>query len=181
MRLSFALPAALALVTTAASALAAGPTPTPIKSEKGKTVTVSGKLENGVAMASLDWAWKSSMACFPATQQDQYKAKHVLFTADLPTRSEMYITVIPKDPTVKMSGYAYAVAPNKVVLPPDVQSAVSCEAEATWDRPKRGKTQDHTRVLPRVTAIQNPYTVVIGVTAPANVTAADFDLKVEVK
>jgi hypothetical protein len=58
---------------------------------------------------------------------------------------------------------------------------VSCEAEQKWDRPKRGKTQDHTRVLPRVTAIGNPYTVIIGVTSPKEVTAGDFELKVEIK
>jgi hypothetical protein len=66
-----------------------------------------------------------------------------------------------------------------VVLPPDDRERVSCEAEQKWDRPKRGKTQDHTRVLPRVTAIGNPYTVIIGVTSPKEVTAGDFELKVD--
>lgn len=175
-------PAALVLTTLAGSAaLAAGPVVTPIKAEKGKTVTVAGKLEAGAPLASLDWAWKSSMACFPATQQQYYNGNHVFFTAELPTRSEMYITVVPKDPTVNMSGYAYAIAAGKQILPPDIASCVSCEAEQKWDRPKRGKTQDHTRVLPRVTAIQNPYTVIIGVTSPKEITAGDFELKVEIK
>jgi hypothetical protein len=93
----------------------------------------------------------------------------------------MYVTIVPKDPNVNLSGYAYAVAPGKIVLPPDVASCVSCEAEAKWDRPKRGKTQDHTRVLPRVTAVGNPYSVLIAVTAPKEVTAGEFEVKVEIK
>ena len=172
--------AALASVFATAT-LAAGPVGTPIKAEKGKTVTAGGKLEAGAPLASLEWAWKSSMACFPGTQQSLYNGKHVFFTAELPARSEMYITLVPKDPAVNLSVYAYEIAAGKQPLPPEVQSAVSCEAEQKWDRPKRGKTQDHTRVLPRLTAIGNPYTVIIGVTSPKAVTAGDFELKVEIK
>ncbi|MCK6569971.1 hypothetical protein L6V77_02560 [Myxococcota bacterium] len=181
MRRFFA-PLAFAATTLAfAAAATAAPTITPIAAEKGKTVRVAGKLEAGAPLASLDWAWKSSMACFPATQQANYTGNHVFFQAELPPKSEMYVTIIPKDPKVNLSGYAYSVAPGKVVLPPDVASCVSCEAEAKWDRPKRGKTQDHTRVLPRVTAIGNPYSVLIGVTAPKEVTAGEFEVEVTIK
>ena len=177
------LGAAFALASTclAGQALAETPVATPIPAVKGQTVKVSGKLESGKPLTSLEWAWKSSMACFPATQQLAYNGNHVFFTAELPTKSEMYITVIPKDPTVNLSVYAYEFAPGKGVFPPDVQSVVACEAEQKWDRPKKGKTQDHTRVLPRLTAIGNPYSVIIGVTSPKAITAADFDVQVEIK
>lgn len=165
----------------AGSALADPPAPTPIKSEKGKTVVATGKLENGKPLSTLEWAWSSSVACFPGTEAQKYDGNHVFFTADLPAKSEMYITIVPKDPNVNLSGYAYSVGPDKVVLPPNLSSVVSCEAESKWDRPKKNKTQDHTRVLPRLTAIKNPYSVVIGVTAPKAVTAGEFEVKVEIK
>ena len=49
-----------------------------------------------------------------------------------------------------------------------------------WDRPKRGKTQDHTRTI-TFNAIGNPYNVLIGVSGPKGATAGGFTLKVDLK
>ena len=49
-----------------------------------KTSTVEGSLKDGVKLKSLDWAWMSSNACFPATQGTKFTGNHVLYVAELP-------------------------------------------------------------------------------------------------
>ena len=78
-----------------------------IKAEKGKSVTVSGKLENGAPMDDLTWASNSSMACFPATQNERFRGPHVLYHTQIPARSIMTITVTPKDTSKDLSIYAF--------------------------------------------------------------------------
>jgi hypothetical protein len=63
-----------------------------------------------------------------------------------------------------------------------ISSAVSCEAEHTWDRPKAGKTQDHTRPLPApLVSLGNPYNVFVGVSGMTDVKAGEFTLEFEFK
>lgn len=150
------------------------------KSEKGKVTVTSGKLESGAPMADLRWASLSNMACFPATQNARFRGNHVLYHTSLPEYSTMNITVVPKDPKADFSVYAYTIGTTNTAVPPTVTSAVSCEAEYKWDRPKRGKTQDHTRSV-KLVSMRNPYNVVIGVSGPAGATAGDFDLKIDVQ
>lgn len=153
---------------------------TVVKSEKGKTVTVKGKLENGKLIEDLSWASSSSNACFPATQNEKFRGPHVIFATEIPPRSEMKITVKPDDPKVDLSIWAYEVGTTNFALPPNLPSCVTCEAEHKWDRPKRGKTQDSSRTV-EVNAIQDPFSVVIGVSGPAASKAGGFTLTIETK
>lgn len=153
---------------------------TAIKAEKGKTVEVKGKMEDGKPMEDLSWASTAGNACFPGTQNEKFRGNHVFFSTDLPTRSILSITVVPDDPKQDLSIYAYSVGTNNFSLPPDLASCVSCEAEHRWDRPKKNKTQDHTRTV-KLNAIQNPYNVVIGVSGPAGAVKGGFTLKVDLK
>jgi hypothetical protein len=178
---TLAATAVWASVLLSSSMAVAAPPITPIAAERGKTVSASGKLESGVTLDRLDWAWDSSVACFPGTEQTYFDGRHVFFRAEIPTRSRMFITVTPKDPTVNLSAYAYEIGVGAQTLPPDLTTVVSCESERKWDRPKRGKSQDHSRVLPQLTAIANPYSVIIAVTSPKAVTAGEFDVAVRVE
>jgi hypothetical protein len=174
--------AATGLVTV--TALADGPTQgfpsnvTAIQSEKGKTVSASGKLESGAPMADLSWAAKSSVACFPATQNERFRGNHVLFSTEIPPRSKMDIKVTPKDPKQDVSIWAYQVGKTNYSVPPALASSVSCEAEYKWDRPKRGRTQDHTRTV-HLEATTNGYNVVIGISGPKEATAGEFTVDVK--
>jgi hypothetical protein len=152
-----------------------------IELKKGTVVSITGDLAKGALMEDLSWAANSSMACFPATQNSKFRGNHVFFATQLPTRSELFIKLIPKDPKLDLSGYAYAVGTNNFRTPPAITQAVSCEAEFKWDRPVRGKTQDHTRDLPRLTAIQNPYNVLIGVSGPKESVAGEFTIELTLK
>ncbi len=152
---------------------------TVITSEKGKVVEIKGDLASGAPMENLSWASNSSVACFPATQNANFRANHVLFATSLPPRSIMLITVIPDDPSQNMSIYAYSIGTTNFRLPPQLPSCVSCEAEHKWDRPRRGRTQDHTRTV-RLNATTNPYNVVIGVSGPSGATGG-FTIKIDLK
>ncbi len=146
--------------------------------ERGQVVKVSGKLENGIEMPDLSWAWRSSMACFVQLQAPKFAAKHVIFATQtrLSGIGELMVRVIPTDPSVNLSLWVYAS--NDYRLPPNIQSVRSCEADYKWDRPWKGQTQDHTRYIIMGTKSEG---IVIGVSGPADLTAADFTLEISVK
>ncbi|MEM1217027.1 MAG: hypothetical protein AAGJ82_15135, partial [Bacteroidota bacterium] len=147
-----------------------------------ETVTVTGNLQDGSTMTDLSWAWNSSVACFPETQRQKFTGQHVLYYVDVPRYSELTITVVPTDKTQDFSLYAYEVGQvNKRNLVPNLAHCVRCEADHRWDRPRRGKTQDHIRTVRDILAINNPYQAVIGVVGPPAATEGDFELRIEMK
>ncbi len=148
-----------------------------IKLQANKTVSARGNLSQGTAMPDLSWAWSSSIACFPGTQQKKFNGKHVFFHVNLAPHSIINIKLIPKDKSKNMSLYGYQIGQGKTYMVPNLSSCVSCEADHKWDYPKRGKTQDHTRSI-SFNAIKNPYTVVIGVAGADGLSSGDFDIQV---
>ncbi len=147
-------------------------------SVKGATKIYKGNLSDGVVINDLSWAAKSSVACFPATQNDKFTGNHIIYLTELPARSVMTVTLVPDNPNSNMSLYAYSAGTHKMV--PGLSSCVSCEADYKWDRPKKGKTQDHTRSV-RLNAITNPYKVVIGVAGANGLKAGSFKIKIKVE
>ena len=45
-----------------------------------ETTEVTGNLSEGAPIHDLSWAWNSSVACFPATEQEHFTGHHVLYT-----------------------------------------------------------------------------------------------------
>ena len=144
---------------------------------KGETKAYRGDLSEGTIIYDLSWASKSSVACFPATQNMKFNGNHILFLTEMPRRSKMTITLIPDDENANMSLYAYSAGSYKIV--PDLTSCVSCEADHKWDYPKRGKTQDHTRSV-MLNGI-NPYKVVIGVAGANGLKEGTFIIQIKVE
>jgi len=155
--------------------------PIVVNSEKGKTVEVTGKLSQGVLIHDLSWAWNSSVACFPATQKKKFTGNHVVYVTQIPKYSKMKITVVPKDKSANFSLYAYEVGKTSTAIVPNLPSCISCEVDHKWDRPHKGKIQDHTRTVSNITAINNPYKVVIGVVGADGLKEGDFTLKVKLE
>lgn len=151
-----------------------------IKSESNKTVSVEGDLSAGKKIDDLSWAWSSSNACFVGTQASKFGGNHVFFATTIPTRSIMTVKVIPEDKNANFSLYAYSIGTSDFYVVPDLPRCVTCEADYKWDRPWKGKTQDHTRWV-ELNAIGDPFNVVIGVTAPTGVTSGKFKLEISVK
>ncbi len=148
------------------------------KSLKGKTVAYAGDLADGVKIHDLSWASKSSVACFPATQNHKFTGNHIIYITEIPAHSKMEITVIPENKKDNMSIYAYMVGTNSNAMVPNLNSCITCEAEHKWDYKKRGKKQDHTRTV-KLNAINRPYKVVIGVAGADNLTKGKFSLQIK--
>jgi len=148
------------------------------KSVKGKTLAYSGDLADGVKINDLSWASKSSVACFPATQNHKFTGNHIIYITEIPTYSKMAITVIPKNKKDNMSIYAYMVGTNNNAMVPNLNSCISCEAEHKWDYKKRGKTQNHTRTV-HLNATTRNYKVVIGVAGADGLTNGKFTLQIK--
>jgi hypothetical protein len=144
-------------------------------------VNYVGNLSEGQPLTDLSWAWNSANACFPETQKQKFTGNHVFFTGIIPKYSEMTVTVIPEDKNANFSVYAYEIGENKTDLVPNLPSCIRCEAEHKWDRPKAGKTQDHTRVVKDLVAINSQYRVVIGVTGADGLAEGAFTIKIEMK
>jgi hypothetical protein len=156
------------------------PTVHTVQSVANKTATVEGSLKDGVKLKSLAWASMSSNACFPATQNAKFTGNHVFFVTELPPHSIMTVTVKPKNGSTDLSIYGYQIAPNRIILPEDLRSCVSCEADHKWDYPKRGQTQTSARSI-RFNAIGNSYKVFIGIAGANGLTEGDFTLEVTLK
>ncbi len=153
-----------------------------IEYEKGEVSMILGDLSEGIDMPDLSWAWNSSVACFPATQSAKFTGKHVLYGLDLPANTELEITVEPSDKNANFSLYAYEVgAITESTLVPNLSQCIRCEADHKWDRPVRGKTQDHTRTVKDILALRNPYQVVIGVVGADGLKEGSFKLKISAK
>ncbi len=152
-----------------------------IDAQANQVMTYKGDLSEGALMPDLSWAWNSSVACFPATQKQKFTGNHVLYTLDLPKYSEMEVTVIPDDPTANFSVYAYEIGLNTNRLVPNLPSCIRCEAAHKWDRPHRGKTQDHTRVVSNLVAINRSYQVIIGVVGAEGLLEGGYSLQIEIK
>ena len=160
---------------------AQGPTVYEIEPVSNEVVGYEANLNQGQKIDDLSWAWQSNNACFPATQSQKFTGNHVFFTGIIPKYSEMTVRVVPKDPEANFSVYAYEVGVDNNSLPPDLTSCIRCEADHKWDRSWAGKTQDHTRVVKDLIAINKPYRVVIGVTGADGLSEGDFTLVVETK
>jgi len=157
------------------------PTITTIEPIANGEVSYKGDLSQGQPLADLSWAWSSANACFPETQKQKFTGNHVFFSGIIPKYSEMTVTVIPNDVNADFSIYAYEIGATRNDLVPNLSSCIRCEADHKWDRPVRGKTQDHTRTVTDLVAINTPYKVIIGVTGANGLASGGFTLKVSMK
>lgn len=152
-----------------------------IEIKQGETTSVDGNLSTGTVMPDLSWAWNSAVACFPGTQAHKYTGNHVLFALDLPSYTELEITLIPSDKNANFSLYAYEVgtiSENNTV--PNLSQCIRCESDEKWDYKVKGKTQDHTRHVKYILAKANPYQVIIGVSGADGLKEGAFTLQVKV-
>lgn len=152
-----------------------------VESKSNDSVTVAGDLAKGAIMEDISWAANSSNACFPATQNLKFRGNHVLFATTIPPRSILTITVTPTDANGDLSLYGYMMGATEYRVVPNLPSCITCEADHKWDRPWKGKVQTSERKIEFQNPTQNTYNIVIGVTAPKDVTTGQFNLKLKLK
>ena len=146
----------------------------------GLTSNVTGNLSEGSELRDLSFAWNSSIACFPATQQAKFTGNHVFYTVQMPSHSIVTVTVGPKVSGTDLSLYGYQLPPKTTTLPDSLGSVVTCEADYKWDRPKAGRTQTDARSI-TFNAIDGSHTLMLVVAGPNGATDGDYILKISLK
>lgn len=144
----------------------------------GNNIAVVGDLKDGQLMSDLSWAWQSSVACFPKTQELKFNGNHQLFQFELPAKSMVEIILIPDDKNSDMSLYAYMVGPKAYAVVPNLTSCIRCESDYKWDRQWAEKTQDHTRIVKDILTIHRPYKVIVGVAGSNGLAEGTFKLQI---
>ncbi len=145
--------------------------------------SVSGNLSDGSKLSSLRWAESSSVACFPGTRFEMFNGNHVFYRITLPAASVIKIELTPKN-DAKINLYALRQGMNSQTVPPDVTSAVSCEASypiyANTAGGRRIQNKDTGRKVEYI-SVNSAYSILIGVAGANGLSEGDFDLKVEIK
>lgn len=154
---------------------------TKVESKANDSVIVSGDLAAGALMEDLSWAANSSNACFPATQNLKFRGNHVLYATSIPPRSILTISVTPTDANGDLSIYGYMMGNTEYRVVPNLPSCITCEADHKWDGKWKGKVQTSERKIEFQNPTQNTYNIVIGVSAPKDVTTGQFTLKLKLK
>lgn len=145
---------------------------------------VKGNLKNGTRLSTLRWAERSSVACFPGTRFEMFNGNHVFYRITMPPASSLKVTVIPKNGK-KINLYALRQGMRRQSVPPNVQSAISCEASypiyANVSRTRRVSNRDNGIRKVSYISIRSAYSILIGVAGANGLSEGDFDLKVEIK
>lgn len=117
----------------------------------------------------LAWAQQSAVACFPANQDDLFSGPHRFFALQQAADQGLLITLMP-EPGVDLSLYTLQVATDFFGLPPDIQSAVSCDAALN-----AGAGEAEALAL---WGPNNPYNVIVGVAGVQGQNTGRFLLEV---
>ncbi len=148
------------------------------------TGAVTGNLKNGTKLSSLRWAERSSVACFPGTRFAMFNGNHVFYRIILPRASSMKVTVVPKSgKTINL--YALRQGMRRQAVPPNVSSAISCEASypiyANLPSGRTVRNKDSGVRKIEYISINSPYSILIGVAGANGLTEGDFKLQIEIK
>lgn len=145
---------------------------------------VTGNLKDGVKLSSLRWAESSSVACFPGTRFEMFNGNTVFYRIELPAASAMKITVKPKDGKA-INLYALRQSMRQQQVPPDVTSAISCEASypiyANLPTGRRVTNKDDGTRKVEYISVNSAYSILIGVAGANGLTEGDFTLGIEIK
>jgi hypothetical protein len=147
-----------------------------IESEKGKTLVYEGRLEEGVLMHDLRWAWNSSNACFVEPAAGNFTGRHIQYVTTIPAYSEMTIQLRPADGQAQMSLYAYSIG-GDIRYAPDLPGCISCEASfaSAYSIDKTTERKVSLR------AVTRPYNVVIGVAGANGLTTGEYELSITIR
>lgn len=142
-------------------------------------ISVKGNLQDGCIMP-LDWAQNSSVACFPGTRFVEYQGNHMLYSVEMPAASDMTITVTPANKKDRINLYALRLGINNSATPPEIFSAISCEASypAYFGKPNLKKASKPQSI--EYMSIKKPYTIVIGVAGANGVDAGSYELEINI-
>lgn len=153
-----------------------------IPAKKGKPISIKGNLSQGSIMEDLEWAENSSNACWVGIRNIEFEGNHVFYWFDLPKKSIVKITVIPKGDKPRVNIYGFVSFDFKYI-PPNLPRCTSCEAGfQQWvsnNLPDFTKTAGEQSI--EFNTIRNRMKVFVSVVGAKNFVAGDYELKVEIK
>ena len=145
---------------------------------------VAGNIKDGSKLSSLRWAERSSVACFPGTRFEMFTGNHVFYRITLPAASSMKVIVTPADGKA-INLYALRQGMRRQAVPPNVTSAISCEASypiyANVSKTRRVRNKDDGTRKVEYISVNSSYSILIGVAGAEGLTEGDFKLKIEIK
>ncbi|MES0490420.1 MAG: hypothetical protein ABUK01_10535 [Leptospirales bacterium] len=137
---------------------------------KGRAI-IKGDLSDG-GQIPLEWAESSQVACFPATQFENFRGNHLFYRVQLPKYSNLKVSLKSPD---NVNLYALRLGTSDITtIPPNVPSA-SCDASYLYGN----KAPDFTRSIEMI-ALRNPYSILIGVAGASDITKTKFELSVDI-
>ncbi len=145
---------------------------------------ITGNLSEGVKIP-LRWAESSAVACFPGTRFEQFDGHHVFYRVTLPATSSMTVTLVPRD-GAKINLYALRQsATGEQQVPPNVTSAISCEASypiyANMGGGKTVSNPDSGVRKVEFISVGSPFSILIGVAGAHGLEAGDYTLNIDIK
>ncbi len=153
-----------------------------IPAKRGQILSVNGNLSQGSIMEDLEWAENSSNACWVGIRNVEFEGNHVFYWFDLPKKSTVKVTVIPKGTMPRVNVYGFVSFDFKFI-PPDLPRCISCEAGfQQWvanNMPDFTKTAGEQSI--EFNAISSRMKVFVGVVGAKNFTSGDYELKIEIK
>ncbi len=156
---------------------------TPIQVEEGKATEVTGNIKAGKKIP-LEWAEKSSVACFPGTRFEMFDGNHVFYRTTLPAGKQIKIQLEPSDKSKTINLYALRQsAGDNQPVPPNVESAISAEASYPIYAKRGGKViknaDDGVRKIDFI-SVNSPYSILIGVAGAKGATDGEYKLSVDI-
>lgn len=146
---------------------------------------ISGNISSGQKIP-LRWAESSQVACFPGTRFEMFNGNQVFYRVAMPAASKMKITLTPKVGS-KLSLYALrqGARPADHAVPPNVRSAISCEASypiyANVGGGRRVSNKDDGTRSVEYISVNAPYSILIGVAGAEGATEGDYSLKISIE
>jgi hypothetical protein len=144
----------------------------------GASTRVSGSTSTG-SCVNLDFASRSDVACFPATQNGFFDGDHVFYALDapLPPRSEIEVTLAP-GASEDLNLYGMMMGSGEFIVPPRVTPVV-CNASnpSLFEGPNPGVTE---RIRFQNPSWTGSFNILIGVAdgSAAPVTTGNFELTI---
>jgi len=148
-----------------------------LRIEKGMRVELNGSLASGETIAAFDLPG----VCLGEANKEAFKGKHVLYGFELPAKTDVKISAIPKDNGKPVALYAYMMPTGRFDLP-SRSAALETGAACKTSLAAKSEVGKDVRGLERTIRFDKRderKNVVVGVVAPYDVQPGDFTIMIE--
>lgn len=176
------------LILCTALAVSAQDTPnvvvTPVRlADDATSGVITGNIADGVQIP-MRWAESSSVGLVPGTRFEQFNGNQVFYRITLPEASVINLKLIPTEGK-KINLYALRQSMNPPhEVPPNVTSAISARASypmyANTGGGQRVSNPDNGHREISLMSINDPYSILVGVSGAEGETEGQFHLMIEI-